>query len=62
MAMITQVFKQKGQSMSMRNAFSDLVALNPTDKYRKQKAAGSLGGASNSKFLSKQGRNYTRAR
>lgn len=62
MAMITNVFKQEGQSKSIHEAFSALVKLNPTDKYKKQKAAGSLGGASNSKFLSRQGKTYTRTR
>lgn len=62
MAMITNVFAQKGQSKSVIDAFTDLVNLNPTDKYKKQKAAGSLGGSSTSKFLSRQGQVYTRTR
>ena len=56
MTMITKVFTKKGQSESTKDAYTDLVNLNPTDMYKKQKAAGSLGGSSTSKFLSKQGK------
>lgn len=62
MTMITNVFTQKEQSKSASEAFSELINLNPSDKYKKQKAAGSLGGASNSKFLCREGKTYTRKR
>ncbi len=62
MTMITNVFTQKGQSETVKDAFTALINLNPNDKYKKQKAAGSLGGSSNSKFLSRQGKTYTRTR
>lgn len=60
--MITKVFTQKGQSKTIRDSFTALVNLNPNDKYKKQKAAGSLGGSSTSGFLSRQGKVYTRTR
>ncbi|WP_310603716.1 hypothetical protein [Anaerosporobacter sp.] len=46
MTMISQVFTQKGQTESISVAYGSLIKLNPADKYSKQKAAGSLGGAS----------------
>jgi len=58
--MITAVFKYKGQTMTVAEAFRALIALNPTDKYNKQKAAGSLGGAMNSGFLKRYGNTYIR--
>lgn len=60
--MITQVFKNKGQQKTIGEAFTELVNLHSSDKFAKQKAAGSLGGASNSGFINRQGKNYTRTR
>lgn len=60
--MITNVFTKKGQSRTVYDAFTCLANLNPNDKFKKQKAAGSLGGASNSGFITRQGKLYTRTR
>lgn len=49
--MITRVFTTKSQKETIPNALAKLIALNPTDKYSKQKAAGSLGGASRWGFI-----------
>lgn len=49
--MITRVFTIKNQKETITNAYGKLIALNPTDKYNKQKAAGSLGGASRWGFI-----------
>jgi|LSQX01.1.fsa_nt_gb hypothetical protein len=49
--MITQVFTIKNQRETIPNAYKKLIALNPTDKYNKKKAAGSLGGASRWGFI-----------
>lgn len=49
--MITRVFTTKSQKETIPNAYEKLIALNPTDKYSKQKAAGSLGGASRWGFI-----------
>lgn len=62
MSMITKVFTKKGQSRTVYDAFTCLMNLNPNDKFKKQKAAGSLGGASNSGFLARQGKLYMRTR
>jgi len=62
MAMITRVFTTKGQVESIADAYAKLIELNPTDKYNKQKAAGSLGGSSRSCFIERQNNQYTRMR
>lgn len=62
MAMITQVFKTKNQTETIDSAYKQLIALNPTDKYNKQKAAGSLGGSSRSRFIERKNDQYTRMR
>lgn len=60
--MITRVFTTKDQTESIADAYTKLIALNPTDKYIKQKAAGSLGGASRSHFIKRQNDEYIRMR
>jgi len=60
--MITRIFTKKGQVESKADAYTKLIALNPTDKYTKQKAAGSLGGSSRSHFIERQNDQYTRMR
>lgn len=60
--MITRVFTKKGQAESIADAYTRLIELNPTDKYNKQKAAGSLGGSSRSRFIERQNNQYTRMR
>lgn len=62
MDMITHVFKKKGDTKSVADAFINLVNLNPNDKYKKQKASGSLGGSIASGFLSRQDKIYTQTR
>ena len=62
MAMITQVFTVKNQTETISSAYTKLIALNPTDKYIKQKAAGSLGGSSHSHFIERNNGQYTRKR
>ncbi len=62
MAMITNVFKRNNEVQSLNDAFTALVNLNPNDKYKKQKAAGSLGGSCTSGFLKRQGKTYQRTR
>jgi hypothetical protein len=49
--LITRVFTYKGQKETAQNAYEKLIALNPTDKYNKQKAAGALGGAARWGFI-----------
>ena len=44
--MITKVFTSKNHTESIADAYNQLQNLNPLDPYKKQKAAGSLGGAS----------------
>lgn len=51
MTMITQVFTHSGETKTVASAYTQLVNLNPTDKYNNQKAAGSLGGASRWGFI-----------
>lgn len=60
--MITRVFTTKGHTESLADAYTKLIALNPTDKYNKQKAAGSLGGALRSHFIKRQNHQYIRIR
>lgn len=56
--MITKVLSKKGQEISKRETFENLVALNPTDKYNKQKAAGSIGGSRTQGYIEVNGINY----
>lgn len=49
--MITTVFSSKSHTESISDAYNQLQSLNPLDPYTKQKAAGSLGGASRWKFI-----------
>lgn len=51
MTMITKVFIHPGETKTVASAYTQLMNLNPTDKYNKQKAAGSLGGASRWGFI-----------
>ena len=62
MEMITNILTQEGQTKSVRDAFTALININPTDKYKKQKAAGFLGGSSSSVFFNGQEKTYTRTR
>ena len=45
------VFQAKGCSMSIADAYTALMNLNPQDPYRRYKAAGALGGSVASGFL-----------
>lgn len=56
--MITKVLSQKGQEISKKDTFEKLVALNPTDRYNKQKAAGSIGGSRTQGYIEVDGTNY----
>lgn len=49
--MITQVFTTKGMTLSVAEAYTRLIALNPGDPYAREKAAGSLGGSSRHGFI-----------
>lgn len=49
--MISQVFIAKNHTESISDAYRKLQNLNPNDPYKKQKAAGSLGGSSRRKFI-----------
>lgn len=49
--MISQVFVAKNHTETISDAYGQLQNLNPLDPYKKQKAAGSLGGASRWKFI-----------
>lgn len=60
--MITKVFTSKGEKETIASAYTKLIDLNPNDKYKKKKAAGSLGGASRHGFLSREDHEYTRTR
>lgn len=56
--MITKVLSQKGQEISKKDTFEKLVALNPKDRYNKQKAAGSIGGSRTHRYIEVDGTNY----
>lgn len=56
--MITYVLNRKGQRLSKKDTFDKLVALNPNDKYKKQKAAGSMGGSVTNNFIKSSGSDY----
>lgn len=58
--MIEQVFTAKDQTDTVTSAYKKLLDLNPNDKYIKQKAAGSLGGASRSRFIKRENNQYKR--
>ena len=60
--MISQVFTQINQKESIASAYSKLIDLNHNDPYNKQKAAGSLGGASRHGFIVRTDGKYTRVR
>lgn len=49
--MIIQVFTSKNHIEPIVNAYNRLQDINPSDPHKKQKAAGSLGGASRWKFI-----------
>lgn len=50
-SMITRVFASKTHTETIADAYRQLQDLNPTDPYKKQKAAGALGGASRWKCI-----------
>ncbi len=62
--MITQVFTVKGMTLSVASAYTALIALNPSNPYAKEKAAGSLGGSSRHGFIeyNSVNRTWTRVR
>lgn len=60
--MIVQVFTAINQTDTVVSAYKKLIELNPNDKYNKQKAAGSLGGASRFRFIKRENNQYTRIR
>ncbi|MBW9154303.1 hypothetical protein [Clostridium estertheticum] len=60
--MILRVFTKIGQSFTIANAYTVLIALNPNDPNAEKKAAGSLGGAVNGGTLVRNGNIYTRVR
>ena len=49
---ITRIFSNIGISFSIASAMTQLTALFPNDPFAKKKAAGALGGASRSGFIS----------
>lgn len=49
--MITRVFTTKGMTLSVADAYTSLMALNPGDPFASEKAAGSLGGSSRHGFI-----------
>ena len=49
--MITRVFQNLGDTLTVADAMQALMALHPNDPCSYQKAAGSLGGASKSGFI-----------
>lgn len=61
---ISQVFNFVGQTLSVADTMDRLVAhfkrINPADPYVMRKAAGAIGGAMNSGFLTFNNGNYTR--
>lgn len=60
--MVLQVFQAKGFSMSIAEAYTALMNLNPQDPYRRYKAAGALGGSVASGFLILRNGVYKRVR
>lgn len=60
--MILRIFLNVGDSFTIANAYTSLIALNPGDPFAKEKAAGSLGGAVNGGTLERHGNVYTRVR
>lgn len=60
--MISQIFTHRSHKESIRSAYSKLIDLNPKDPYNKQKAAGSLGGASRHGFIVRSNGDYVRVK
>ena len=60
--MILKVFQKVGDSFTIADAYTSLIALYPNDPHSKEKAAGSLGGAVNGGTLVRNGNIYTRVR
>lgn len=60
--MIVQVFTTISQTETVVSAYKKLLELNTNDIYNKQKAAGSLGGASRFRFINRKKNEYTRIR
>lgn len=60
--MILKIFFNVGDTLTMSDAYTKLINLNPNDPYAKKKAAGSLGGAINGGTLKRIGYSYTRVR
>ncbi len=56
--MITCVFNKKGQVLSKQITFNKLVALYSNDKYKKKKAAGSMGGSVTHNYIKGSNGNY----
>lgn len=56
--MIRKVFSQKGQELKKRETYEKLVALNSEDKFKKQKAAGSIGGSRTQGYIEVSDLNY----
>lgn len=60
--MILKIFRAKGCSMTIAQAYKALQKLIPQDPYRRYKAAGALGGGIASGFLVLRNGVYTRVR
>lgn len=60
--MIINVFPRIGIRMTIADAYLQLISLNPNDPYRREKAAGSLGGAVNGGTIVRNGNYYIRIR
>ena len=56
--MITSVLSTKDQICDKKKLYEQLVAQNPDDKYKKQKAAGAIGGAVAHGFIVGEGEYY----
>ena len=53
-----QKVDKKGQEITKEKLMSELKGLNPDDKYKKQKAAGSIGGSVAHDYLKREGNQY----
>lgn len=60
--MILKIFLKVGDRVSISDAYSQLISLYGNDPYRKNKAAGSLGGAVNGGTIVLKDKFYERVR
>ena len=62
MAMINKLIKHPGDTKTVALAYKQLMDINSADKNKKQKAAGSLGGASHGNSIKYKNGKWIRVR